>query len=74
MLNYLRVIIVRFKKVKIFAIKYVEWPKLECVRGVAIGNDLLNGIDIKEDMEYADGIKNTKVAVVEIVPGEGAHL
>ena len=41
---------------------------------VAIGNDLLGAIDIKEGMEYAGGIKNTKVAVVAIVPGEGTHL
>ena len=41
---------------------------------VAIGNDLLSAIDIKEGMEYASGIKNTKVTVVEIVPGEGTHL
>ena len=34
---------------------------------VAIGNDLLSAIDIKEGMKYAGGIKNTKVAVVEIV-------
>ena len=41
---------------------------------VAIGNDLLSATDIKEGMEYAGGIKNTKVAVVEIVPGEDTHL
>ena len=41
---------------------------------VVIGNDLLSAIDIKEGMEYAGGIKNTKVAVVEIVPDEGTHL
>ena len=41
---------------------------------VAIGNDLLSVIDIKEGMEYAGGIKNTKVAVVELVPGEGTYL
>ncbi|CAF3371623.1 unnamed protein product [Rotaria sp. Silwood2] len=29
----------------------------------ATGNDLLNAIDIKEGMEYAGGIKNTKIAV-----------
>ena len=41
---------------------------------VANDNELLGTIDIKEGMEYAGGIKNTKVAVVEIVPGEGTHL
>ena len=34
----------------------------------------IRSIDIKEGMEYAGGIKNTKVAVVVIVPGEGTHL
>ena len=41
---------------------------------VAIGNDLLSAIGVKEGMEYAGGIKNTKVAMVEIVSGEGMHL
>jgi hypothetical protein len=41
---------------------------------VATGNDLLNAIDIKEGMGYAGGIKNTKVAVAEIISGKGAHL
>ncbi|CAF4225837.1 unnamed protein product [Rotaria magnacalcarata] len=40
---------------------------------IATGNDLLNAIDIKEGMEYAGGINNTKIAVVEIVPDQG-HL
>ena len=40
----------------------------------ATGNNLLNAIDVKEGMEYAGGIKNTKVAVAEIVPGQGKHL
>ena len=35
---------------------------------MATGNDLKNAIDIKEGMEYADGIKNTKVAVAETIP------
>ncbi|CAF5030953.1 unnamed protein product, partial [Rotaria sp. Silwood1] len=39
----------------------------------ATGNDLLNAIDIKEGMEYAGGIKNTKIAVAEIVSDQG-HL
>ena len=30
---------------------------------IAAGNDLKNAIDIEEGMEYAGGIKNTKVAV-----------
>jgi hypothetical protein len=38
---------------------------------IANGNDLLNAIDIKEGMEYADGIKNTKVSVAEIIPDTG---
>ncbi|CAF1620938.1 unnamed protein product [Adineta ricciae] len=37
----------------------------------ASGNDLLSAIDIKEGMEYAGGIKHTKVAVAEIVAGQG---
>ena len=40
----------------------------------ATGNDLLNAIDVKERMEYAGGIKNTKVAVVEIVLDQGRHF
>ncbi|CAF3873247.1 unnamed protein product, partial [Rotaria sp. Silwood2] len=40
---------------------------------VATGNDLMNAHDIKEGMEYAGGIKNTKIAVAEIIPGAG-HL
>ena len=40
----------------------------------ATGNDLLNAIDIKEGMEYAGGINNTKVAVAETVPAQGRHL
>lgn len=38
---------------------------------IATGNDLLNANDIKEGMEYAGGVKNTKVAVAEIVPDTG---
>ena len=38
---------------------------------VATSNDLSDAIDIKEGMEYADGIKNNKVAVTEIIPGSG---
>jgi hypothetical protein len=41
---------------------------------VATGNDLLNAMDIKEGMEYSGGIQNTKVAVVEIVLGQGIHF
>ena len=40
----------------------------------ATGNDLLNAIDIKEGMEYAGGIKNTKIAVAEIVPDQGGYF
>lgn len=35
------------------------------------GNDLLNANDIKEGMEYAGGLKNTKIAVAEIITGMG---
>ena len=38
---------------------------------MATGNDLKNAIDIKEGMEYAGGIKNTKVAVAGIIPDTG---
>jgi len=41
---------------------------------IAAGNNLLNAYDIKEGMEYAGGIKNTKVAVAEITPGEGMPI
>lgn len=41
---------------------------------MATGNDLLNANDIKEGMEYAGGIKNTKVAVAELVPDEGIYF
>ncbi len=40
---------------------------------VATGNDLLNAIGIKEGMKYAGGIKNSKVAVTEIIPDTGIH-
>ncbi len=38
---------------------------------MATGHDLLNAFDIKEGMEYADGVKNTKIAVAEIIPDTG---
>ncbi|CAF3022156.1 unnamed protein product [Rotaria sp. Silwood2] len=38
---------------------------------IATGNNLLNAHDIKEGMKHAGGIKNTKVAVAEIIPGAG---
>ena len=40
---------------------------------VASGNDLPNANDIKEGMEYAGGVKNTKIAVAEIVHGMGKY-
>ena len=40
----------------------------------ANGNDLRCANDIKEGMEYARGIKNTKVAVAEILPGMGKYI
>ena len=38
---------------------------------IATGNDLMKAYDIKEGMEYAGGIMNTKIAVAEIIPGAG---
>lgn len=35
------------------------------------GNDLCNAMDIKEGMEYAGGIKNTRIGVAEIIPDIG---
>ena len=40
----------------------------------ANGNDLLCANDIKEGIEYARGIKNTKVDVAEIVSGMGRYI
>ena len=34
-------------------------------------NDLLNAHDVKEEMERAVEIQNTKIAVTEIIPGAG---
>ncbi len=36
---------------------------------IATGNDLSNAHDIKEGMQYAGGIKNTKIATAEVIPG-----
>ena len=38
---------------------------------IAAGSDLKNAIDIEEGMEYAGGIKSTKVAVSEVIPDTG---
>ena len=38
---------------------------------IAAGNDLMNAHDIKEGMEHAGGITNTKIAVAEIIPDAG---
>ncbi|CAF4870407.1 unnamed protein product [Rotaria socialis] len=38
---------------------------------ISNGNDLLSANDIKESMEYAGGIKNTKITVAEIISGMG---
>ncbi|CAF4033781.1 unnamed protein product [Rotaria sp. Silwood1] len=35
------------------------------------GNDLCNAMDIKEGMEYAGGVKNTRIGVAEIIPDIG---
>ena len=35
---------------------------------MATDNDLKNAIDIKEGIKYSDRIKNSKVAVAEIIP------
>ncbi len=40
---------------------------------MATSNDLLNAFDINEGMEYADGVKNTKIAVAEIIPNTGVQ-
>ena len=40
----------------------------------AIGHDLLNAHDIKEGMQYAGGVKNTKIATAEVIPGAGMNL
>ena len=37
------------------------------------GNDILNANDIKEGMEYAGGVKNTKIGVAEIMSGAGKY-
>ena len=43
-----------------------------CMRSwIVTDNNLLNAHDIKEGMEHASGIKNTKVDVAEIIPGAG---
>ena len=36
---------------------------------IATDNDLKNSINIQEGMEYPSEIKNTKVAVAEVIPG-----
>ena len=38
---------------------------------IAASNDLKNVIGIGEGMKHAGGIKNTKVAVAELIPGTG---
>ena len=40
---------------------------------VARGNDILNANDIKEGMEYAGGVKNTKIGVAEIMSEAGKY-
>ena len=39
----------------------------------ASGNDILNANDIKEGMEYAGGVKNTKIGVAEIMSRAGKY-
>ena len=41
---------------------------------IATENNLLHVHDIKEGMEHAGGIKNTKIAIAEIIPGAGMHI
>ena len=41
---------------------------------IAPRNNLLHAHDIKEGMEHAVGIKNTKIAVAEIIPGAGMYI
>ena len=38
---------------------------------IAAGDDLKNVIDVEEGTKYADGIKNTKVVVAEVIPDTG---
>ena len=58
----------KFKKGKVFVIEYVGWQRSRMRSWIAASNDLKNAIGIEEGMEYAGGIKNTKVAVAEIIP------
>ena len=46
-------------------------PMRSCL---ATGNNLLNAHEMKEGMEYAGGVKSTKVAVAEIIVGEGRQI
>ena len=41
---------------------------------IATGNNLLHAHDIKGGMEHVGGIKNTKIAVAEVIPGAGMHI
>ena len=41
---------------------------------LAIASNLPNAHDIKQGMEYAGGIKNTKVTAAEIIPGIGMQI
>ena len=38
---------------------------------ISSGNDLCNAMDVKEGVEYARGVKNTRIGVAEIVPDAG---
>ena len=38
---------------------------------ISSDNDLCNATDIKEGMEYAGGVKNTRIGVAEVVPDIG---
>lgn len=40
---------------------------------IATGNDLLNAHDINEGMQYAGGVKNTKIATAEVITGAGTN-
>ena len=61
----------KLKKGTIFVIEYVEWQRARMRSWIATGNDPNHAIDIKEGIEYAGGIRSTKLAVAEIIPDTG---
>ena len=62
----------KFKKGKVIICDRVcGMAKARMHSWIAASNDLENAIDVKEGVEYASGIKNTKVAAAEIIPDTG---